>query len=945
MQDRSKSAASADGATRRARKRMPGLPLVLLAAALAAPAAASDGLHVPSPDWRDQVVYFAMIDRFDDGDPSNNDQGAGEYDPADGSRYSGGDLRGLARRLDYIQGLGATALWITPPVANQWLNPSRSFSGYHGYWASDFSEVDAHYGTRDDYKALSRALHARGMYLIQDVVVNHTGDWIACDAAGPADTAADRCRLREDAQGRRAPTQPPFDRNDPGDAGDREAAIYHWTPPIADYTDRGQELDHQLADLDDLDTENPAVRRALRETYGDWIRDIGVDAFRVDTAFHVPAGFFADFLHADDVQVPGVVRVAADTGRDGFLAFGEGFGTDKPFADAQARKLDAYMRTPGGLPSMINFPLYGSLGDVFARGRPSAELAHRIGSMMAVHADPWRMPSFVDNHDVDRFLAGGSEAGLKQALLAMLTLPGIPVIYYGTEQGFDTQRPAMFAAGHGSGGRDRFATDTPLYRYLQRAIALRRGDRVFSRGTPTVLASNPARAGAIAWRLALDPGASGDDAAAPNEETALVILNSADHEVLVDNLDTSLPSGTRLQGAFAIDGAPRDLIVGADGTVTLVLPARSGEVWRVASPPVSSADSAPAPHAAHDRSVHPAVCGRERRADCEPSARGPANARWPCHRAGPSGGKDGNAGDAAPCLQLHPLPQQAVTRDFEVHGTAPGLESIRLVVDGDLGAAQPVAVARDGRWQARIRTDAMVDPAIVHRVVAYDPVSGATSAAGEFRVALDWRLLADRTDPAGDDHGPDGGYRYPTDPGWRELRPADIRRVRTWSAGGALRIEITMAGLSDAWHPANGFDHVAFTAYLSLPGRDGGATAMPQQHATLPDGRRWHYRWRAHGWSNVLTRAQGADADNEGAAVTPVPTIAVDRAANTVTATFPATAFGSIDSLDGAILHLTTWDYDGGYRPLAPEAGPMSFGGGDADAPRVMDGVEVELGL
>src|SRR5690606_36677877 len=95
-------------------------------------------LHVPSPDWRDQVIYFVMIDRFADADPGNNDQGVDEYDPADPSHYSGGDIEGITRRLDYINGLGATALWITPPVANQWWNPAGSYSGYHGYWASDF---------------------------------------------------------------------------------------------------------------------------------------------------------------------------------------------------------------------------------------------------------------------------------------------------------------------------------------------------------------------------------------------------------------------------------------------------------------------------------------------------------------------------------------------------------------------------------------------------------------------------------------------------------------------------------------------------------------------------------------------------------------------------------------------------------------------------------------
>ncbi|MBL8245239.1 MAG: hypothetical protein JNL89_13655, partial [Rhodanobacteraceae bacterium] len=165
------------------------LPLLCLAlTGCAAPPPVADApssapmRHVASPDWRDQVIYFAMIDRFDDGDPGNNDQGAGEYDPARNSHYSGGDLAGIAQRLDYIQGLGATTLWITPPVANQWWNPERSYTGYHGYWARDFKAVDPHYGTLADYQRLSAALHARGMYLVQDIVVNHVGNWFGYDA-------------------------------------------------------------------------------------------------------------------------------------------------------------------------------------------------------------------------------------------------------------------------------------------------------------------------------------------------------------------------------------------------------------------------------------------------------------------------------------------------------------------------------------------------------------------------------------------------------------------------------------------------------------------------------------------------------------------------------------------------------------------------------------------
>ena len=133
--------------------------------------------QLPSPDWRDQVIYFVLTDRFADGDPSNNDQGAGEYNPAKSSHYSGGDLAGIQSKLDYIQNLGATALWLTPPVAQQWWSQKAQYGGYHGYWATDFTAVDPHYGDLASYQALANKLHQRKMYLIQDIVVNHTGNF------------------------------------------------------------------------------------------------------------------------------------------------------------------------------------------------------------------------------------------------------------------------------------------------------------------------------------------------------------------------------------------------------------------------------------------------------------------------------------------------------------------------------------------------------------------------------------------------------------------------------------------------------------------------------------------------------------------------------------------------------------------------------------------------
>ncbi len=833
--------------------------------------------QIASPDWRDQIMYLAMIDRFDDGDSRNNDQGAGEYDPADEARYSGGDLAGVTRRIDYIRGLGATALWITPPVANQWWDEKVGYGGYHGYWAENFRKVDAHFGNLEDYKLLSRCLHADGMYLVQDIVVNHVGNFFRYDGDIDADDSTRNFHLNVDAKSHSAPTQFPFSLNDPRRAEDRKAAIYHWTPRIRDFNNRAQQLDWQLAELDDINTESPLVRKALRESYGFWIREVGVDAYRVDTAFYVPADYFDDFLHARDAKAPGILRVAGATGHKDFHLFGEGFGIDTPYADTQARRIDSYMRDPKGrqlLPAMINFPLYGSTLDVFAKGRPSDVLAHRIRNMMEIHADPHRMPSFVDNHDVERFLAGGSEAGLRQSLLLIMTLPGIPVIYYGTEQGFSKQRAAMFASGVDSGGRDHFNVDAPLYRYLRQVTDLRKQHRVLSRGTPTVLAANAASAGALAYRMH------------EGKDTMLVVFNSAEHASLLADLDTGLVAGTRLEPVFSILGAASPLVVGSKGRLNLRLAARSGQVWKA----VSAVSAAP------------------------------------------------TSTMAETSLRIDMLESATVADDLKLSGTAQGVDEFQLVIDGNLNRAQTVAVGEDGRWRATLDTADLIDPAIEHGVVAWSEAASASSASTAFRVDRQWKLQIDSDDPAGDDHGPSGHYVYPADPFWNAHHPLDLRGVRVLTSGNSLRVVVRMHELVAEWNPVNDFDHLAVTLFLQLPDSKGGVATMPLQNASLPDGMRWNYRLRAGGWSNSLFSAVGASALNEGTQVSPVANLKVDRAANSLSFTFPASAIGNPKSLSGARVLVTTWDYDGGYRPLQGEPDHHRFGGAEGEGdPLIMD--------
>ncbi|MEO8011314.1 MAG: alpha-amylase family glycosyl hydrolase [Dokdonella sp.] len=815
-----------------------------------------------------------MIDRFDDGNPDNNDQGALEYDPTDASHYSGGDLAGLDRRIDYIRGLGATALWITPPVANQWWDARTHFSGYHGYWAENFAEVDAHYGTLEDYRRLSRTLHAAGMYLVQDIVINHVGNFFSYPDKFDPRKPQRHVRLNRDARPNPAPTQYPFSLNNPRRQRDREAAIYHWTPAIRNFDDAEQQSTWQLADLDDLDTGNPVVRKALRQSYAHWIREVGVDAFRVDTAFYVPQEDFSDFLCADDADAPGILNAARETGRDAFHVFGEGFGIDRAYADEQARRIDSYMRDPNRkavLPGMLNFPLYGSTLDVFARGRPTAVLAHRIANFMRVHADPHRMPSFIDNHDVDRFLASASVAALKQSLLLIMTLPGIPVIYYGTEQGFTEQRASMFARGHGANGRDHFDVEAPLYRYIQRVTGLRRAHAALSRGSPQVIDASMAGAGVLAYCMHHE----GHD--------ALIVFNSAEHEVLLAGVDSGLAAGTALRPLFSIDGEAPPARIDGDGRLTMRLAPRNGWVW---------IDDAVAP-------LRTAAAGE---------------------------------------IFIEALATAPARGDLEVRGHAHGIDALRVVVDGDLERSLTAIPDQTGHWRARVDTADFTDPSVEHRLVAWSDVTGAISTAQTFRVEREWTLVADVDDPTGDDRGPRGRYRAPDDPVWRSLHPLDLSGIRAWRSGGALRIEVRMRDVVADWKPANGFDHVALTLFLQVPGGDHGIAVMPLQNASVPGDMRWTHRLRVGGWNQALFAADGASAKHEGTPLAPSGEVDVDREHRTITLTLPAAALGRPSSLAGARMYVTTWDYDGGYRPLIRKRGGLSFSGGDGTHdPLVMD--------
>lgn len=841
------------------------------------PPGAPKGLHVPSPDWRDQVVYFLMIDRFEDGDPENNDQGAGEHDPKDGRKFSGGDLAGILDRLDYIRDLGATAVWLTPPVANVWYDPELKMTGYHGYWAENFKKVDAHFGSLEDYRRLSIALHRRGMYLIQDIVTNHTGDFFVYDGGHDPSNPAKSFRLKKGVVPGPRPSQAPFSFNDVRLPEHRAKGVYHWTPAITDYNDDTQRLTYQMSGLDDLNTSNPEVRAALKESYRHWIEAAGVDGFRIDTAKFVDHSFWKDFIHSKDPSDPGIRTFAASLGKKDFMTVGEIWTNATPFSDKEDAQAAAYLGSPYApeMRSVLNFPLALDIRSVFAKGIAPAVLSYRLGSLGRHYGGGRACFNFIENHDMSRFLAEGNEEALVQALSTILTIPGVPVLYAGTEQGFSETRAALFSGGFGSGGEDHDDKSHRVYKLIRKLTELRRKHEVFRRGTVVPLYGSSAGPGMLAYRV--DSG----------EGRSLVLMNTAEDPTLLADLDTGIAEGSRLKVLFSHRMKKRWVKVGAGGRLSLAVPGRGILVLKTSG------------------KIEPV---------------------------------DEDAGEIA----ITSFPKGPLSGTVSVEGTAKNAEGVSLVIDGRLGKSVPARLLPDGRWTAAFQAASLPDGGHSLRAMGRARKGFALSERVPFQVELPFKLARKIDDPAGDDKGPKGVYRYPLADGFDGM--ADIRSVALHRRGPSAKLVIKMTkGISSAWNPANGFDHVVFHIFIDFPDLSG-ASALPGLRARMPKGVRWDYAAFLAGWKTGLYSAEGASADAYGAQVQPAPKVKADKAAGTVEVSFDLDAFDGVRSFDGARFYIATWDYDGmegTLRDIAPKPEDYTFGGGTAESPRIMDDTKV----
>ncbi|BEU04417.1 alpha-amylase [Agarivorans sp. OAG1] len=839
------------------------------------------GSHVASPEWQDQIIYFLMIDRFNNGDPSLSDQGQGEFDPSSDKKFSGGDLVGIADKLDYIQQLGATSVWLTPPVANQWWDNEQNYGGYHGYWARDFQKVDEHFGDLTSYQDLAREIHGRNMYLIQDIVTNHVGNYFTYDQPWEYDSSlpCQGFRLIDSplVEGQELPY--PLNQNNCNEDG---SGIYHWTPSISDHNDPIQEKNWQLSDLDDLNTAHPEVRAYLKESYRKWIREVGVDAFRIDTVKFVEHEFWTDFLHAND----GVMAQAEQTGRSNFLTFGEVFESSSAYNTEGEQKMLSYLGDADNkqLASLLNFPLQTTMTRVFAAGQPTDYLRFRIEKMMELFPNPYILPNFIDNHDMPRFLSQASQADLKQALMTILSIPGIPVIYQGTEQAMSASRDAMFEGGYREDGEslDSFDSGSEMYLFIQQLATLRSNNPVMTRGDIEVLASDKSGAGVFAFTRQLA------------DQEVLVIMNTANQPMLLNRLGLDQAEGTVFEQKIQANWiqAPAGLVADANGEVSVELPAKAAVLYFKTNT-IAEVDTA---------------------------------------NLGISLDEDWT--------------NRVISADTQITGRAQANTQLQLVVNGNLATATDIQVDSQGQWSAMLSTRHFAIGEQQHRFAIYSAEEKAGLADVHFTSDLAWSdtpdlSIDDSNDVQEGTGGPNGSYSLPGDPSFDKVNSQlAINQAEVYSVGSNIRLKLTMDKLTDTWLPPNGFDHVGFTVFIDLPEDQGpSATVLPKINANMPSGT-WSRNAVIFGWQSSIYNAQGADADNWGEAVTPAPKVTVDKAQQVIYLDFASDSLGRPNSLDGIRFYLSTWDLDGlsaVYRPLAEDAGPWNFSGGEANQEKIWD--------
>lgn len=349
------------------------------------------------------TLYLIMTDRFADGRPANDVQPGLPSDRSDPHGWHGGDVAGVDAHLDYIQGVGATAVWLTPLYEN------RLEGGYHGYNASDLYAVDPHYGTMADVQGLSADLHRRGMKFVLDIVPNHVG---------PTHVWAQDPPTNDWLHGSQA-----THRTSSGEFG---ALI----DPTASERMRRDVLEGWFVGLlPDLNQSSPLVSEYLIQNAIWWVESTGADAIRLDTFPYVDRSFWRDFHAELKALYPSLTTVGEVF--NGTFALPPALNA--AFAGGVTR-VGSQTVVDTGLWTPFDYPFYAVARNVLARGAPMSDLA-LLFEQDALYPHPERLATLIGSHDTRRFMSepGMTTAKLKLAFGLLLTVRGMPVIYSGDE--------------------------------------------------------------------------------------------------------------------------------------------------------------------------------------------------------------------------------------------------------------------------------------------------------------------------------------------------------------------------------------------------------------------------------------------------------------------------------------------------------------------------------
>ena len=404
-----------------------------------------------SVEFRQETIYFIVVDRFLDGD-LNNDEGPNPnlYDPSrqHWGKYWGGDLEGVIQKLDYLKDLGVTAIWLSPLFEQ--VEDMAESAAMHGYWTKDFKRINSRFIAKGEpnslyqetvFDRLVAEMHKRGMKRILDIVCNHSSP----DINGQKGKLYDDGQLIADY----------YD--------DRNGWYYH-NPSISDWNDQNQLLCYEMMGLATFNENNSDYRNYIKTAIKQWL-DKGVDALRIDTIKHMPVWFWQEFL--TDLK----------THKPALFTFGEwGFGHPNDGRSPQ------FVNDTGM--SIVDFGLCFAIREAIAQNQSGG--FHRIQAIFDCdhyYNSATELITFFDNHDMCRFLSlNGNGNKLRLAVALILTCRGIPCLYYGTEQ---------YLHNDTNGGNDPYNrpmmsdwnTDNDLYKTIGKLSQLRRKNPAISLGS------------------------------------------------------------------------------------------------------------------------------------------------------------------------------------------------------------------------------------------------------------------------------------------------------------------------------------------------------------------------------------------------------------------------------------------------------------------------------